>query len=215
MLVKANVAMVANPSLALTMELRSRRLQPARQFNESPPLAISLVKACACDSGQESAHLFALAFIPCLERRQASGGGECLFLLLAHRFGCLHRQRSADIEADRRHPQTACGPLHRATCRPLPGSAWWRSFCLWQSWAVRCFLRASSAGWRSTCAGDAGVLRYLKRFAVVDVLVLSGLYILRLLAGGAATQTHISHWMAGFSIFLFLSLAFVRALCGA
>jgi len=42
------------------------------------------------------------------------------------------------------------------------------------------------------------------------VMVLSGLYILRLLAGGAATQTQISHWLAGFSMFLFLSLAIVK-----
>jgi 4-hydroxybenzoate polyprenyltransferase len=40
--------------------------------------------------------------------------------------------------------------------------------------------------------------------------MLSGLYTLRLLAGGAATGTEISHWLAGFSIFLFLSLAMVK-----
>ena len=51
---------------------------------------------------------------------------------------------------------------------------------------------------------------YLKRIALVDVLMLSGLYTLRLLAGGAATGTEISHWLAGFSIFLFLSLAMVK-----
>jgi 4-hydroxybenzoate polyprenyltransferase len=51
---------------------------------------------------------------------------------------------------------------------------------------------------------------YLKRVALVDVLMLSGLYTLRLLAGGAATGTEISHWLAGFSIFLFLSLAMVK-----
>jgi len=45
---------------------------------------------------------------------------------------------------------------------------------------------------------------------LIDVLVLSGLYILRLLAGSAATQTPISHWLAGFSMFLFLSLAIVK-----
>jgi 4-hydroxybenzoate polyprenyltransferase len=40
--------------------------------------------------------------------------------------------------------------------------------------------------------------------------VLSGLYVLRLLAGSAATQSHISHWLAGFSAFLFFSLAIVK-----
>jgi 4-hydroxybenzoate polyprenyltransferase len=50
----------------------------------------------------------------------------------------------------------------------------------------------------------------LKRIPVVDVLVLSGLYTLRLLAGSAATQSHISHWLAGFSVFLFFSLAIAK-----
>jgi 4-hydroxybenzoate polyprenyltransferase len=36
------------------------------------------------------------------------------------------------------------------------------------------------------------------------------LYILRLLAGSSVTQTPISHWLAGFSMFLFLSLAIVK-----
>ena len=44
----------------------------------------------------------------------------------------------------------------------------------------------------------------------MDVLVLSGLYTLRLLAGSAATDSHISPWLAGFSIFLFFSLAIVK-----
>jgi len=51
---------------------------------------------------------------------------------------------------------------------------------------------------------------YLKRIPLVDVLVLSGLYILRILSGSAATDTPISHWLAGFSMFLFLSLAIVK-----
>jgi 4-hydroxybenzoate polyprenyltransferase len=36
------------------------------------------------------------------------------------------------------------------------------------------------------------------------------MYILRLLAGGAVTDTPISPWLAGFSLFLFLSLAIVK-----
>jgi 4-hydroxybenzoate polyprenyltransferase len=51
---------------------------------------------------------------------------------------------------------------------------------------------------------------YLKRIPLVDVLVLSGLYTLRMLAGGAATGTEISPWLSSLSIFLFLSLAMVK-----
>ncbi len=51
---------------------------------------------------------------------------------------------------------------------------------------------------------------YLKRIPLVDVIILSGLYTLRLLAGSAATATFISHWLAGFSVFLFFSLAIAK-----
>jgi 4-hydroxybenzoate polyprenyltransferase len=45
---------------------------------------------------------------------------------------------------------------------------------------------------------------------LVDVIVLSGLYTIRLVAGSAAAGVPISPWMAAFSAFFFLSLAFVK-----
>jgi 4-hydroxybenzoate polyprenyltransferase len=50
----------------------------------------------------------------------------------------------------------------------------------------------------------------LKRFAVVDVLLLATLYTLRVLAGIAAAQVRFSTWLLAFSMFLFLSLAFLK-----
>jgi 4-hydroxybenzoate polyprenyltransferase len=50
----------------------------------------------------------------------------------------------------------------------------------------------------------------LKRAVLVDVIVLSGLYTIRILAGSAATGIEVSTWLASFSIFFFLSLAFVK-----
>jgi len=66
-----------------------------------------------------------------------------------------------------------------------------------------------SYGWESTWCRPR-LSFYLKRVAVVDVLLLSGLYTLRMLAGGAATGTEISQWLASFSTLLFLSLAMVK-----
>ena len=51
---------------------------------------------------------------------------------------------------------------------------------------------------------------YLKRVAVVDVLLLAGLYTLRVLAGIAAAHVRFSTWLLAFSMFLFLSLAFLK-----
>jgi 4-hydroxybenzoate polyprenyltransferase len=51
---------------------------------------------------------------------------------------------------------------------------------------------------------------YLKRVAVLDVILLAGLYTLRVLAGIAASQVRFSTWLLAFSMFLFLSLAFLK-----
>jgi 4-hydroxybenzoate polyprenyltransferase/phosphoserine phosphatase len=51
---------------------------------------------------------------------------------------------------------------------------------------------------------------WLKRAALVDGLVLAGLYSMRLVAGGAATEVAPSFWLLAFSIFIFLSLAFIK-----
>ena len=51
---------------------------------------------------------------------------------------------------------------------------------------------------------------YLKRKVLLDVFVLSGLYTVRILAGASATHIPMSPWLAGFSVFFFLSLAFVK-----
>jgi 4-hydroxybenzoate polyprenyltransferase len=50
----------------------------------------------------------------------------------------------------------------------------------------------------------------LKEIPVLDVLVLAGLYALRILAGGVAVDIYITTWLVGFAIFIFLSLAFVK-----
>ncbi len=51
---------------------------------------------------------------------------------------------------------------------------------------------------------------YAKRLLLIDVLVLAGLYTLRLLAGGAAVGITLTPWLLAFSLFFFLDLAFVK-----
>ena len=50
----------------------------------------------------------------------------------------------------------------------------------------------------------------LKRQVIVDVIVLAGLYSLRIIAGAAATSIAPSFWLLGFSMFIFLCLAIVK-----
>lgn len=49
-----------------------------------------------------------------------------------------------------------------------------------------------------------------KRWVALDVVVLGGLYALRVLAGAAATWVELSEWLLAFSLFFFLSLALLK-----
>jgi 4-hydroxybenzoate polyprenyltransferase len=51
---------------------------------------------------------------------------------------------------------------------------------------------------------------WLKKLVAVDVILLAGLYCLRLLIGGEASTIPLSPWTVAFSMFLFLSLALMK-----
>jgi len=51
---------------------------------------------------------------------------------------------------------------------------------------------------------------YLKRKLMIDVVALAALYGIRVLAGSVATGVVLSHWLAGFCFFIFLSLALMK-----
>ena len=51
---------------------------------------------------------------------------------------------------------------------------------------------------------------FIKKIAILDILVLASLYAIRIFAGGIATNTYLSPWLIGFTLFMFLSLAIVK-----
>jgi 4-hydroxybenzoate polyprenyltransferase len=51
---------------------------------------------------------------------------------------------------------------------------------------------------------------FLKRQLLIDVIVLAGLYTLRVIAGAAAVSIALTPWLLAFSLFIFLSLAFAK-----
>ena len=51
---------------------------------------------------------------------------------------------------------------------------------------------------------------WLKRVLAIDVLLLAGLYTMRLIIGGIASDAPVSPWLLSFSMFLFLSLALAK-----
>jgi 4-hydroxybenzoate polyprenyltransferase/phosphoserine phosphatase len=50
----------------------------------------------------------------------------------------------------------------------------------------------------------------LKQIPIIDVLALAGLYTLRIIAGAVAIAVPLTFWLLSFSMFLFLSLAFIK-----
>jgi 4-hydroxybenzoate polyprenyltransferase len=116
-----------------------------------------------------------------------------------------------DAEADRRHPYKSR--------RPLAAGALGRGAAAWASAGL---LAAGLAVAFASLPVSFGLMLllylsltvaytiFLKRLVVVDVLVLAGLYTLRVLAGGLAAGVEVSPWLLAFSMFFFLSLAFVK-----
>ena len=106
---------------------------------------------------------------------------------------------------------SAIAPLRRGISRQRPA---WRlppAFLLTAFACALWMLPGRFVGWLAVYL--ITTLAYslaLKRIVILDVVVLSALYTLRMLAGAAATATYISPWLAAFAIFIFLSLAMVK-----
>ena len=211
LLSNATEAMVANPSLCLRLKLRSSGIRPARSFEERAQPLRSAVKALRPHQWAKNL----LIFLPLLLSHVVT---TRLLLQALLAFCCFSLTASSayivndllDIETDRRHPQKRLRPFASGDLPAFTGVIVIAVFLILAFLGAR-MLPAPFLGWLLLYVITTMFYSwYLKRIALVDVLVLSGLYTLRLLAGAAATGSHISHWLAGFSIFLFYSLAIVK-----
>jgi len=115
-----------------------------------------------------------------------------------------------DIEADRHHPEKrrrpfASGDLPlKAGLLLIPllvaGSLAIASWLPWTFLAVLGFYFATTTLYSF----------FLKEVALLDVLVLAGLFTVRIMAGATASGVQVSEWLLAFSMFIFLSLAAVK-----
>jgi 4-hydroxybenzoate polyprenyltransferase len=116
-----------------------------------------------------------------------------------------------DLEADRHHPAKRDRPFASSTLPVAVGMALAplllvASIVIGATRLPREFLALLLLYIVMTTAYSS----YLKRIAVLDVLLLAGLYTLRVLAGVAASGVRFSTWLLAFAMFLFLSLAFLK-----
>jgi 4-hydroxybenzoate polyprenyltransferase len=116
-----------------------------------------------------------------------------------------------DREADRSHPTKRHRPFASGALSPRAGyllapALIGASLAVGTALAAPGFLALLLLYIGLTTAYSA----YLKRIVVLDVLLLAGLYTLRVLAGITASGVRFSTWLLAFSTFLFLSLAFLK-----
>ena len=157
-----------------------------------------------------------LLFVPLFAAHQISNVQSLSTLILA--FVSFSLCASAvymandllDLESDRKHPRKRHRPF---ACAAVPIKV---GVVLAPLFAIASFLLGLAVGtaftawlvvyFSLTCAYSL----WLKRLALIDCLTLAALYTLRIIAGAAAVAITLSFWLLAFSVFIFLSLAFVK-----
>lgn len=116
-----------------------------------------------------------------------------------------------DLSADRQHARKkrrpfASGQLSLQTGVMIIGAGWLVGFGL-----SAALLPLAFTGLLATyLVGTAAYSIRLKKEPVLDVLFLAGLYVLRVIGGGLATNVPVSSWLLAFTLFICLSLAFLK-----
>jgi 4-hydroxybenzoate polyprenyltransferase len=218
--------MVANPTPALRAALRKARITPVRTFDERVSPLKAWLKAIRLHQWAKNV----LIFLPLLLAHAWAPGLVAGAALAFLSFGlCASATYIVndllDLEADRQHPRKRLRPFASGDLSALAGVVIVVLFLAASLTLAMLVPRVIDA-----LSPDFSLLnphRFLvwlgiylvttlayslrfKRVALVDVIVLSGLYTIRILAGSAATGIVVSTWLAGFAIFFFLSLAFVK-----
>jgi 4-hydroxybenzoate polyprenyltransferase len=218
--------MVANPDRALRSGMKSRGTIAAATFDDRVPAARSWLKAIRLHQWAKNA----LIFVPLLLAHQWNPGTFGGAIAAFFSFGLCASATYIindllDLEADRRHPRKRRRPFAAGDLSAISGVV---VVCLLMLASLTLALELGRIV--HLMPGDYELLRpysflewlgfytavtltyslYLKRKLLLDVFVLSGLYTVRILAGSAATGVMVSAWLAGFSVFFFLSLAFVK-----
>jgi 4-hydroxybenzoate polyprenyltransferase len=115
-----------------------------------------------------------------------------------------------DLPADRHHPSKRLRPFASGRLPPVYGLAMAPALvvlgCL-LSWLVSWLLVGFLLLYLTLTVAYS--LR-LKKVVLLDVFLLACFYTLRIIAGGIAAAVPLSVWLLAFSMFLFLSLAFIK-----
>lgn len=207
----AGAAWVVNASA--TVATRARALGKVERVLPAESVGIrTVIKALRAHQWLKNL----LLFVPILAAHRLTGVGDWGALCLAFvSFSlCASSVYIAndliDLDSDRAHPRKRLRPFAAGRLSILHGVAM-APILLIMSVLIGAQVTSGFMAWLTvyflvTCAYSMG----LKRLIVVDCLTLAVLYTLRIVAGAAAVGLEMSFWLLAFSVFLFLSLAFVK-----
>ena len=220
--------MVANPDAALMKGLRSGKVIPAHIFRDQVPTHRAWLKAIRLHQWAKNALIFApLLLAHVWKNPQPAGpilGAAIAFLAFGLCASATYIVNDLlDIEADRRHHSKQRRPFAAGNLSAFSGIAVLCAFLV-VSFGLMLLLPAlvarvgaplptpwSPVMWLAIYAITTTAYSFaLKRVVLVDVIVLSLLYTIRIFGGSAASGVPVSNWLGGFSVFFFLSLAFVK-----
>lgn len=157
-----------------------------------------------------------LLFVPLLAAHQL--GNAYAFTTLLWAFIAFSLCASAvyitndllDLESDRHHPRKCRRPFASGIVSIKTGLIL-ATACATISLLLAILVGQTFTAWLiSYLALTTAYSVSLKRYVLVDCLTLAGLYTLRIVAGAAAIAVPLSFWLLAFSVFIFLSLAFVK-----
>jgi 4-hydroxybenzoate polyprenyltransferase/phosphoglycolate phosphatase-like HAD superfamily hydrolase len=157
-----------------------------------------------------------LLFVPLVAAHQVFDLGHWLTLALAFLSFSLCASTVyiandlLDLESDRAHPRKRLRPF-AAGALPVRHGVLAAPLLLAASLALGARVGGTFLPWLLfyfllTCVYSLG----LKKMILLDCIALAMLYTLRITAGAAALSLPLSFWLLAFSVFLFLSLAFVK-----
>jgi 4-hydroxybenzoate polyprenyltransferase/phosphoserine phosphatase len=206
-------AYVADPSARLLREI-SAALAPERVFRRDAPRLRLLVRALRPHQWVKNV----LVFVPLVLAHATTDTRKLLAATFA--FVCFSCYSSAgyflndllDLGADRQHPAKRRRPFASGAL-PIPlGVA--SFFVLVAAGTAVSLVAGLPVSFMGLLLGylvsTVAYSMYVKRKLLLDVLLLAGLYTLRVLAGGQAVDVPVSTWLLAFSMFMFLSLAFAK-----
>ncbi|HWR15668.1 MAG TPA: UbiA family prenyltransferase [Terriglobales bacterium] len=208
----ANKAMLANASWATSAKARLKNIAVEREFNHRKNTMVAILSAIRARQWPKNL----LIFLPLFLSHEFGDRSKLINSFLA--FVAFSFVASAgyilndmlDMEADRQHPRKRKRPFAAGDLSPVAGLI------------VAAVLLCAAGVYSSTqpakfaymlCAYLVGTISYsflLKKIAILDVLVLAGLYTIRIICGSVVTSVPLSTWFESFSLFFFLSLAIVK-----